>query len=139
MKLTIECVDLPQQNWDGHREIWLGIQQGKDVVQEVKLPVETASFRCELRVGNDSSQGSPNFLGPCAQGTVQDRFVYLCWGYRHLGMWAGFRRAKLPLGHLTWVNIEDNQVHVTVRCTDPKGGPICATVRDEFVSWSSLQ
>ena len=137
VKLTIECIDLPTHDWDGHAEIWLGIQQGKDVVQAVKLPIETVVFDAELRVGNDSSQGAPNFLGPFAQGSAQDRFVYLCWGSRHLGLWAGFRRAKLPLSKVTWTDIEQNHVHVSVLCTDAKGGPICATIRDEFITWSA--
>ena len=137
VKLTIECVELPPHDWGGHAEIWIGIQQGKDVVQAVQLPVETVVFGAELRVGNDSTQGVPNFLGPYAQGSAQDRFVYLCWGQRHFGLWAGFRRAKLPLSGLSWADLETNHVHAKVRCTDAKGGPICATVRQEFVTWSA--
>ena len=137
VELSIECIDLPAHDWGEHSEIRLGIQCGKDVVQEVKLPIESVVFHAELRVGNEPSQGPPNFLGPYAQGTVDDRFIYLCWGRRLGGAWVGFRRAKLKLTGLTWNNLQSNRLHAKVRCTDAKGGPICATLKSEFVTWSS--
>ena len=137
IKLTIECLDLPPHNWGGHPEIWLGIQRGKEVEQEVKLPAERIVFEAELRVAGDPSHGASNFLGPYAQGTVQDRFTYLCWGWRHFGMWVGFRRIKLPLSGLTWDEVATGSVVAHLRCTDAKGGPICATVRGEYLTWSS--
>ncbi len=133
IKLTIECIDLPAHNWDGHSEIWLGIQSGKDVVQQVRLPAAKAEFHAELRVAGEDA---PNFLGPFAHGTVQERFLYLCWGQPHFGHWAGFRRAKLPLTGLTWAALESNHLRAVVRCTDSKGGPICATVKPPFLSWT---
>jgi len=137
IRLTIECIDLPPHDWGGHPEIWLGIQCGKDVVQELKLPSTAVAFQAELRVAEGPSQNSPNFLGPYAQGPAQDRFVYLCWGSRHGGAWAGFRRAKLPLSGLTWESIQSDRLLAKVRCTDAKGGPICASLRGDVVSWSS--
>jgi hypothetical protein len=134
VRLTVECVDLPPHDWGGHREIWLGIQRGKDVVQEVQLPAEQVTFEGELRVSGDMA---PNFLGPYAHGTVQERFLYLCWGYRHLGSWAGFRRVKIPLTGLTFQSMVSGHLHVRIRCTDAKGGPICATIKGDAVVWSS--
>jgi hypothetical protein len=136
IKLAIECFDLPPPDWGGHAEIWLGIQHGKDVVQEVKLPAQAVVFDAELRLATDSSQDDPNFLGPYAQGPSQDRFVYLCWGRREGGYWVGFRRAKLPLSGLTWEDLESDRMLARVRCTDTKGGPICAKLRGEYVAWS---
>ena len=132
VKLTIVCSDLPDANWDGHAEIWLGVQRGKVVEQAVRLPIATATFVAELRAEGDAT---PNFLGPFAQGGVGERFVYLCWG-RHEGpQWVGFRRAKLPISHLTWADIESGEVTVELRCTDAKGGPICAMIKGESANW----
>ncbi len=33
IKATFTCIDLPDANWDGHGQIWLGVQRGKEVVQ----------------------------------------------------------------------------------------------------------
>ena len=136
IELSIKCIDLPAHDWGGHSEIWLGIQCGKDVVQEVKLPIEFVVFHAELRLGNNPIQGPPNFLGPYAQGTTQDRFVYLCWGRRLGGAWVGFRRAKLRLSGLNWADLESSRLSVNVLCTDAKGGPVCATLKGEFVTWT---
>ena len=136
--LTIECSELPPHDWGGHAEIWLGIQRGKVVEQAVKLPVDSVMLTAELRVAGEAETGNPNFLGPYAQGTVQDRFVYLCWGRWHGPHWVGFRRAKLPLSGLSWDGLRSDRVHMKVRCTDKKGGPVCATLRDEFVTWVSV-
>ena len=130
--LTIECVELPPPDWGEHSEIWLGIQSGKDVVQQVKLPADKVMFEAELRV---TGEATPNFLGPFAHGTVQERFVYLCWGQPHLGHWAGFRRVKIPLTGLTWENLKSDRLHAQLRCTDSKGGPICATVKGDVLNW----
>jgi Family of unknown function (DUF5990) len=136
VELTIECGNLPPYDWGGHSEIWLGIQRGKDVVQAVKLPAEVVVFDAELRFAPDSSPAGPNFLGQYAHGTVGDRFVYLCWGRRQGQVWVGFRRAKLKLSGLTWESLQSGRLLAKVRCTDAKGGPICATVPEGFVSWS---
>lgn len=138
IKLRIECFDLPPHDWGGHAEIWLGIQCGKEVVQEVKLPTQDVVFEAELRVDGDPAHGRPNFLGPYAQGSAQDRFLYLCWGRRHFGLWAGFRRAKISLSGLNWEDIDSNRLMARVRCTDAKGGPSCASLKGDFVTWSSL-
>jgi len=137
INLRIECTDLPRHDWEGHAVIWLGIQRGKEVVQEVRLPAGAITFDAELRVSADGADGMPNFLGPYAHGTSRDRFIYLCWGCRHTDVWVGFRRAKLSLSQLTWEMLQSNRVLAKVHSTDAKGGPICATIRSEYVTWSS--
>jgi hypothetical protein len=137
IKLVIECVEFPQHDWGGHTEIWIGIQRGKEVVQRVQLPAETAVFDAELRVPIGSSEVIPDFLGPYAQGATQGRFVYLCWGRPVGGQWVGFRRAKLPLSGLTWESLDSNRIRAVIHCTDAKGGPICATLKGSHVTWST--
>jgi uncharacterized protein DUF5990 len=137
ISVKIECFDLPPHDWGGHAEIWLGIQRGKEVVQEVKLPANGVAFAADLRVSADSSSAVPNFLGPFAQGPVHDRFIYLCWGHLESGVWVGFRRAKLPLTGLTWLDLACERLLARVRCTDAKGGPICASLRRDSLSWTS--
>ncbi|WP_350356919.1 DUF5990 family protein [Escherichia coli] len=41
----------------------------------------------------------------------------------------------MPLGALSWSAIESNSVTGRLRCTDSKGGPICATVKADHLSW----
>ena len=135
VKVFIDCSELPPANWCGYGTIWVGIQQGKEVVQRVQLPTDNVVFEAELRVGNDESETTPNFLGSYAHGTVQERFLYICWGQSNLGGWSGFRRAKLPLSGLTWSAIESNVVKGKLICTDAKGGPICATVKADRFCW----
>lgn len=136
VKVSIECTDLPDAKWGGQSEIWIGIQNGKEVVQQVRLPAASVVFEFELKVGNDESDPVPNFLGPYAQGSKGDRFVYICWGMPYFGRWSGFRRAKIPLAGLDWASIKSNSVTGKLKCTDAKGGPICATVKPDYFAWS---
>ena len=138
ISVEIHCVDLPDKHWGGNDEIWLGIQCGKVVKQEVKLPAASVVFFAELKVETNSSNQMPNFLGPFAHGTVDDRFLYLNWGRRVGGVWIGFRRAKLPLKILRWEDLEANKIRCEVKCTDAKGGPICATVKGDYIRWSRV-
>jgi hypothetical protein len=134
VSLTIECIDLPPADWGGHAEIWLGIQRGQEVEQAVKLPAERITFHAELRLEGEPPK-APNFLGPYSQGTAQDRFVYLNWGRRQSGIWVGFRRVKLRLSHLTWDDLAAGALKVALKCTDAKGGPICATIPATHLKW----
>jgi Family of unknown function (DUF5990) len=135
VKVFIECSELPPADWGGHDEIWIGIQEGQEVVQRVQLPADSVVFEAELRIGNNESEPNPNFLGPFAHGGKEARFMYVCWGRPRFGGWSGFRRAKLPLAGLSWDAIESNTVRGKLRCTDSKGGPICATVKADHFAW----
>jgi hypothetical protein len=135
LKATFMCIDLPNANWDGHGQIWLGVQRGKEVVQAMKLPIETANFGLEFRV--DLSGERPNFLGPFAHGTPQERFAYVCWGQFHGPAWIGFRRAKIPLSGLTKEQLAKGEIQATISCTDAKGGPVCATLKSDYVQWNA--
>lgn len=133
VKVQIVCTELPDANWGGHAGICIGIQKGKEVEQIVQLPANSVMLKAELRVGNDESEPAPNFLGPYAQGPKGGRFVFVCWGTMAFGRFMGFRRAKLPLSGLTWASIASGEVNATLRCTDAKGGPVCATVKQDWL------
>jgi Family of unknown function (DUF5990) len=121
--------------------VHLGIQHGRDVVDVVPADRKEVTFVAEFRVGTNPD-GSPNFLGPYAQGKPADRFFYLSWGVGTKdGGFEMFRRLKIRLGHLTWPAIRQaarsgRPLQVTLRLTDAKGGPLCATPPESHVRWS---
>jgi hypothetical protein len=89
---------------------------------------------------NEGKEGQPNFLGPFAQGTAADRFVYL-----DIGTYAGqkntswSRRLKIPLAGIGWDLItaatESRDVLETrVPGRGRDGGPTCGTVKP-FSGW----
>ena len=134
------CQDMPGALFEQWSVVRLGIQHGKTVIDDVPGDEEGAVFRFTLRVAPNKKTGQPNFLGPYAQGRPEQRFVYLCWGERREDEWEGFRRAKIHLKHLTWDHIErahqtQTPIRVAISMTDDKGGPLCASVREEKIAW----
>jgi hypothetical protein len=99
-------------------------------------------FDLALRVAGVLADGSPNYGGEFAQGTAADRFVYL-----NSGTLAGqaescwTRRAKLKLGSIpieiaeAAVGKPGSVVEARVLGTMPDGGPICASVKADAVTW----
>lgn len=142
-KLTIllHCIELPGAAFEGRNAIRLGIQKGTIVIDDVPGDVETITFTCPMRVERNANTGKPNFLGPFAQGTPQERFIYLCWGERNAVGWAGFRRAKIHLKDISWASVEHTlstgePMEASIRMTDKKGEPLCASVKKEQIEWA---
>lgn len=148
LHLSIHCTELPGIRFPDicgaaptcYEPVHLGIQRGEQVVDDVPADRRQAAFDASFRVGR-KQDGSPNFLGPYAHGPVDDRFVYLSWGVKSKAGFAMFRRLKLRLGHLGWPQIERSlasgePIRVTLRLTDVRGGPLCATPPATHVSWS---
>ena len=134
IRLRIHCRHLPGTHFDGRTSVRLGVQKGKEVVEDVPADVEGVTFTIALRVTKNPKSGQPNFLGPFAHGTPDDRFIYLCWGEREGEDWDGFRRAKVRLNHLGWERLGEawetgKPIEVIVDMTDHKGGPTCGSVR----------
>jgi hypothetical protein len=145
LRVKVQCTELPGRRFldlrDVRREpVYLGIQRGEDVVEQVPADKSQATFVAEFRVGK-KEDGSPNFLGPFAKGTAEDRFFYLSWGVRSkAGEFAMFRRLKIRLGHLGWKEIRasvarDEPIVVSLRLTDAKGAPLCATPPATHIKW----
>jgi uncharacterized protein DUF5990 len=121
----------------------LGLQKGKDVVNDVPGDADQVVFTVPLRVKKNATTGRPNFLGPYAHGTPEERFIYLSWGERLGNEWDMFRRAKIHLKHLDWKSIEQSQetgrpLEVVLDMTDKRGEPICASVKADRIKWAEV-
>lgn len=128
MILKLDCLDLPV-DFDGREGIRLGIQKGREVEQVVRASQGHASFVAEIRLVDG------DFRGPYVHGPKGERFVYLVWSDSN----EMFRRAKVHLSTIpdALANLEEVQGTIVMR--DPKGHPLCASVRPPTVAWSALK
>lgn len=138
--IRLRCIELPGREIDGRSNVSLGIQKGKQVIEDQAADAAEIVFECPLRVEKNSESGKPNFLGPYAQGTPKERFIYLCWGERKAGAWDGFGRVKVHLKEITWSAVEQaltaaKPLEATVKLTNSKGQPIYASVGKEYITW----
>lgn len=141
--IRLHCIELPGCEFKGRNKVRLGIQKGKEVIEDVLAEAEAVTFTCLLRVARDSDTGKPNFLGPYAQGTPQERFIYLCWGERKEGGWDGFGRAKIHLKEIDWSSVEQTiatgkPLEAVIKMTDKKGNPLCASVGQDNITWQKF-
>ena len=108
----------------GRTELLAPIDKGANALQ----------FEFDLRV-QPGPDGHPNFLGPCAQGPREQRFVYVTSGVRAGSTDSCWdRRAKLSLMSIDWALLEayannprsvlEGLIHGRAR----DGGPACASV-----------
>ncbi len=132
INIRIHCRNLPGTQFEDRTGVRLGIQRGREVIGDVPADAEGVTFTVPLRVSGTPGGERPNFLGPFAQGTPEERFVYLCWGERRDGAWDGFRRAKIQLRHIGWEAVErasaagQATIEAVVDMTDATGGPFAA-------------
>ncbi len=116
--------------------VTFAVQQGKaDLLPPSRGDAESLSFDFTLRIGAAQANGAPNLLGPFAQGSPADRFVYV-----NSGTLAGqadsywTRRAKIKVAGITQALIEAVQatpgarLEVRIAGKAKDGGPACATV-----------
>jgi hypothetical protein len=111
------------------------VQRGKtELLDPISVSTKDLVFEFSIRVRDDQADGTPNFLGPFAQGPVRGRFVYV-----NSGTMAGepescwTRRAKIPLRGIAWDLIRKaaaagSVIEVRIAGTARDGGPACATV-----------
>jgi len=138
--IRLHCIDFPGRDFDGKADIKVGPQKGDEVVDDVFGDAKQADFLLELRVERNTKGGKPNFLGPYAHGKPGERFLYLCWGVRSGPHFQMFRRAKIHLSHLDWATVETaartkRPIEATLKLTDNRGGPLCASVKPEHIEW----
>lgn len=138
--VAVKCVDFPA-SFNGH-PIFLGVQREDLVEQIVSRATAEPVFKLEFRI--EDADGTPNFLGPYAQGKKAERFFYLAWGVTGNAAYFGmFRRLKVHLSHLTARDLQaaakkGRPLEVTLSLTDKRGEPRCASVRagDQGVTWA---
>ena len=136
--IEIQCVQLPGTRWGDRGPLFLGIQQGEEVVETASAGLQRIVFRPVLRV-REETNGSANFLGPFAKGPRTERFIYLVCAA--LGDSPGMLgRVKVHLNHLKWADVEQavgrkKPIKVTIPLTSSKGTPVCASVRNDAAKW----
>jgi hypothetical protein len=113
-----------------------GIQKGRGAKHETVLVQlgGRADLRFDLSLELKSSSGTPNFVGPFAQGPSNDRFVYV-----GVGTFAGqkdsvwSRRMKIPLSGITKTLVREvlskpgHRLVARIPGTGRDGTPSCAT------------
>jgi len=119
--------------------VHVGIQRGRDVVDDVPADRPRVAFDAEFEIGTQPD-GAVNFLGSYAQGDRHDRFFYLSWGVKSGERFDIFRRLKIRLGHLSRAKVNaaiksGKPLTVRLKLTDKKGGPLCATPPPTHISW----
>ena len=113
-----------------------GVQRGDEIEQSQPPLGDFLVFDGELRLKAPVRPGaaSPVFLGPYTHGPPAGRFLYISWTGEAGGRRQMFRRMKIPLRTISWEQVEQVQrdprarLVATVRGTDRRGGPACATV-----------
>lgn len=136
--LRVRLAEAPPRACAGYAEIEGGLQRKTEVLPGEIGPDGIPRFACELRARRDAATGAPVFLGPSAFGPPAARFLYVSWSaVRPADPGAGrarFRRAKVPLGGITWAQVEEaaagtgGVLEATVPALARDGGPVCATV-----------
>lgn len=110
------------------------VQRGRDGLEPpVRRSASSIDFEFAVRVGKQPD-GSPNFLGPFAQGPPRGRFVYVNSGTlagEAASCWT--RRAKVPLTGISWALIakarsSGEMVESEISGLARDGGPACGTV-----------
>lgn len=146
MEVRIVGVALPGTRCDdgqnpAYENVHVGIQRRKDVIELVRGDAPSAAW--DLTVDLAPGEGGPDFRGPFVHGRRGDRFLYLSWGtVDGDGGFEMFRRAKLLLGRiapeLVRAAVRDGQRLVgTVRLTDGRGLPRCASVPPDAMEWTA--
>ncbi|MEO9132090.1 MAG: DUF5990 family protein [Sphingomonas sp.] len=115
----------------------IALQRGASGKAELIGPVsaspEAFVFDFAVTVSGAGPDGGPRFLGACVQGPLGGRFVYLNSG-RYAGVpgATGGRRAKVPLGGISWALIEavpaGERLTAHIAATARDGGVACASV-----------
>jgi hypothetical protein len=118
------------------RGVRLALQRGRDeLLPPSRETSDSLSFDFVLRVATPGSSKQPRWLGACAQGKPDDRFVYINAGQRagQTGT-AWDRRAKVKLASITLAQIQEVLgkpglvLEAAFEGCGPDGGPACATV-----------
>jgi hypothetical protein len=101
IEITVEivCTELPKT---GATSMHLGIQRDNVITEVAPADSKRIVFKPVLRA-RPNADGSVNFLGPFAQGSKSERFIYLNWVTANGQVLTGMvGRIKLHLNHIKW-------------------------------------
>lgn len=141
LQFEFECVDFPAA-LSPHRGLRLGIQNKQQVEQDVPGTVRSAHFTYALTVKLGPTDVV--FTGGYAQGTRDNRFIYLSWGEwttGDAGEWKINSRIKILLNGIRRELIEtalhnEKPIRARVRLTNDNGQPLAASLKPEYITWS---
>jgi hypothetical protein len=151
VQIRIEGTDLPgnscgpsPQRPAGHLGIHVGVQRRTKPAELLGLTpgdatAATWTLEAVVAAGPD---GGADLRGPYIQGPPGGRFIYLNWGtVDDSGEFTMFRRAKLRLEAVppeVIASAAERGVLVgRLGLTDPKGNPVCASIRPPLIEWSA--
>jgi hypothetical protein len=150
VRIRIEGHDLPGRdcgagdNFPGYRDIHVGVQRRDRPDEWLDLqPGDAPSVAWSLECTAATMLGDVlDARGPYLQGGPGRRFIYLSWGeLGGGGAFTMFRRAKLWLDGVDPDTarraLATGKLTARLGLTDPKGHPLCATVRPPVVAWSA--
>src|SRR5947209_11718378 len=131
--LRIVVTPMPPRTCGDIAEVELLLQNGDSDQPGAERGDGAMVFETRVRVRRNAATGRPNFLGPTVNGTVDSRFVYLCWEGVEDGCPNRFGRMKIHLSPITWEQIDrvaDGRgiLEATVSGVSDRGRPACARV-----------
>ena len=135
------CHTLPEAGVPKAESQRLGIQEGKEVLQDVPFAGQAEiHFPFSLQVDVEAASGNVTYKGKVVQGPRSDPFIYLCWGDRSDGRWVPYGRTKIKLSGIPQAHIQralqaGKLLQVRIRLTDPKGNPALATLKQDYIAW----
>ncbi|MBJ8346257.1 DUF5990 family protein [Antrihabitans sp. YC2-6] len=134
MRVRIVGTKLPGRKFGAAENVHVGVQRGREVVDQVPGDADSAVFEFDVTVAETAT--GPDFRGPYVHGRRGARFLYLSWGNLEAdGSWSMFRRAKLHICELPSDMVGCDTVEAQLTLTDECGGPRCASVRPPLLTW----
>jgi hypothetical protein len=144
LEVQFVCHTLPRSGSPALACRRLGIQEGKEVVQDVPFEGQAGvHFAFSVQVVVDPASGAVVFKGKYVQGPRSDPFIYLCWGDRlEAGGWEAVGRSKIPLGAVPSAQIqqalqEGGALRARIGLSDWRGNPAFATLKADHVEWAA--
>jgi len=136
MRVEIHGHHLPGTTCCGHTAVAVGVQRGRDVVDDHPADADTAVWAFDVTDVRDRS-GAADVRGPFVHGRPGDRFLYLSWsGVGPDGRRTMFRRAKIMLGPALLAIAAGATLVAELALTMSDGTSLCAAVRPPLVTWS---
>jgi len=136
ISVRIEGTDPPARSCAGPDGVAIGIQRGKEVLEQV--PSSTASPIFHGKIDITTGEGALDFRGPYAHGIRGDRFLYLAWvGIRDGGAVARIKLRFADVDDGLLANAAGGDTLVgRLSLVNPQGRPVSGTVRPPAVTWS---